>query len=92
MKTIEQIRVRTGSSNSPKDLGTLRQIAAAAAASLKEGKVELCRHESVTGDFAYFLYWNEAKIQADGSSLSIKIRKSLESFGIMDFTAWTLIE
>jgi len=45
------------------------------------------------GDFAYFLTWNEGRIETQGSSLSVKIRKSLESFGIIvDFTVWSLIE
>jgi hypothetical protein len=57
-----------------------------------EGTVELFKEGSITGDFAYFLYWDEQPIGAEGSSLGLKIRKSLELLGIVDHTAWTLIK
>jgi hypothetical protein len=92
MKTIEQITLRTGRFTSSEDIRVLRQVVLTAAENLREGTVELYKHETITGDFAYFLQWKEGTTQADGSSLSVMIRKTLESFGIVNFATWTLIE
>ena len=92
MKTIELIRVRTGNNNSLKDLEAIKQITASALLNAPAGTVEVYKHASVEGDFAYFFFGDEETIGADGSSLGIKIRKSLESLGIVDNSHWTLIE
>jgi hypothetical protein len=92
MKIVELIRIRTGSGNSEKLLETLQQITAEAMLGAPEGTVKLFKEDSIAGDFAYFLDWDEAPNEAEGSSLGLQIRKSLESLGIVDYSSWTLIK
>jgi len=92
MKIIELIRIRTGSSNSQKLLETLKQITAEAMLGAPEGTVKLFKEDSIVGDFAYFLFWDEESIEAEGTDLGIKITKALGSLGIVDYSSWTLIK
>ena len=92
MKIIELIRIRTGSANYQKSFETLQQIAIDAMLKAPEGMAEFFKEGSITGDFACFIYWNEQPNGAEGSALGLKIRKSLESLGIVDHTVWTLIK
>jgi hypothetical protein len=91
MKIIELIRIRTGSGNSKKLLETLQQITAEAMLGAPEGTVMLFKEDSIEGDFAYFLFWDVESIGDEGSDLGLKITKTLESLGIVDYTKWTLI-
>jgi len=91
MKIIEAIRIRTGSGNYQKSFEILQQIAAEAITIAPEGTVQLFKEQSIIGDFAFFLYWDEKTIGDEGSPLGQKIRKSLEMLGIIDYTLWTLI-
>lgn len=92
MVFIEQIKVRTGTGNSQKDLEVLQQIAAEATASIKGGRVILYKHGSILGDFCYFLFWDRSADKFESSSLGLEIRRSLEELGIVDYTVWQLIK
>jgi hypothetical protein len=92
MKTIEFIKVRTGNSNSFKNLEALQQIASDAIVNAPAGTIKFYRHVSVIGDFAYLLCWDRETFETEGSPLGIKIRKSLESLGVVDYAAWTSSE
>jgi hypothetical protein len=91
MKIIESIRIRTGSGNYQKSIEILQQIATAAINTTPAGTVQLFKENSIVGDFAFFLYWDEKTIGTEGSPLGQKIRKSLEMLGIIDYAMWTLI-
>jgi hypothetical protein len=91
MKTIELIRIRTGNGNYQESYEILQQIAAEAVIMVPGGTVQLFKEDSIIGDFAYFLYWDEKTIGVEGSSLGQAIRKSLETLGIVDYTTWTSI-
>jgi len=92
MKTIEVIKVRTGNSHSKEVLEVLQQLTADATKIAQNGAVKLCQNESVAGDYAYFLCWNEGLEEPEGSPLGIKIRKTLESLGLVDHTTWSFLE
>ena len=92
MKTIELIKLRTGGSISHEQLKPLYQIAADANRSLKTGEVKFYKHGLVEGDFAYLLIWEEDVIDPQGSTPGLRIRKSLESMGIVDYSTWKLID
>jgi hypothetical protein len=91
MKIIELIRIRTGNGNCQENYEILQQIAAEAVIMTPEGNIQLCRENSIAGDFAYFLYWDAKTIGAEGSPLGQRIRESIEMLGIVDYTTWTLI-
>ncbi len=92
MKTIEVIKVRTGNSHSKEVLEVLQQLTADATKIVQNNAVKLYRNDSVTGDYAYFLSWNEEMTELEGSPLGIKIRKTLESLGLVNHTTWSLLE
>lgn len=92
MKIIELIRIRTGSDNQKKISRILQQITAEAALTKPEGTVQLFQDNSVMGDFAYFLCWDAEDIEPEGSPLGLKIKRSVETWGIVDYTVWTLIK
>ena len=92
MTTIELIKIRTGKKVSHQLLETLMQLAKEADRSTKECVVKFYKHGLVTGDFAYFIFWKEEAIETEGSTLGLKIRKSLESMGLVDYSIWRLLE
>ena len=92
MERIELIKIRTGRKVSHQLLETLKQLAKEADRSTKECVVKFHKHGFVTGDFTYFLFWNEEAIEAEGSALSLEIRKSLESMGLVDYSIWKSLE
>ena len=92
MTTIELIKIRTGNKVSHQLLETLTKIAKEADRSTKECIVKFHKHGFVAGDFIYFLFWNEEAIETEGSNLGLKIRKSLESMGLVDYSVWRLLE
>jgi hypothetical protein len=91
MKTFELIRIRTGEGNGQTTSEILQQIAAEAGRSAPQVSVQLYRENSITGDFAFILQWNGKTVGAEGSPLGQTIRRSIETLGIVDYTAWTLI-
>ncbi|MBN1381318.1 MAG: hypothetical protein JXA41_06570 [Deltaproteobacteria bacterium] len=92
MKIIELIRVRTGSDNLKRNFEILRQIAKEAMRMRPKGAVQLFQDNSVLGDFAYILTWNDETIDAEGSPLGLKIKESIKTLGIVDYAVWTLIK
>ena len=92
MKTIEIIKVRTGNDNSKAASNLLQQLSADIKETVHNQAVQLYQNTSITGDFAYFLTWGEDLATAEGSSLGVKIRKSLEPLGLVDHTIWKIME
>jgi hypothetical protein len=92
MKTIEIIKVRTGNNHSKAATGLLRQLSADIEETVRNQAVQLYQSTSITGDFAYFLTWDEGLAEAEESSLGVKIRKSLEPLGLVDHTIWQIME
>ena len=92
MKTIEIIKVRTGNDDSQAAWDLLRQLSVDIEETVRNQAVQLYQNTSITGDFAYFLVWDGGMSETEGSSLGVKIRKSLEHLGLVDHTIWKLME
>lgn len=92
MKSIELIKFRIGNRVTHELLEELKQLAEDANRDLKEGNLQFYRHASVTGDFAYLLCWHHEVNETEGSILGMRIRKSLESWGIVDYSIWKLFD
>jgi hypothetical protein len=92
MKAIEIIKVRTGNNYSKTVSDLLQQLNADIEKTVRDKAIRLYQNTSVAGDFAYFLVWNDSMVEAEGSPLGVRIRKSLESLGLVDHTIWQVME